>query len=307
MSEPQILTINDKAISEKKAKENVDEILVLFGFNPPLLRTEWSRKKYKFDFGIEKKELRYLDLILESRKWGVIYSIQEHIDKADNIFGGTFGISTPNFQFPLTTMLAGYTKTLKSPSRSVPIEQELASDILFYREETCIESEFYDFEMCCRNYRAYLFASISLIDAFINKHILIYNHNGLDNPDFTVLKESRNTDERIDLLVKISSNESNILTLHQSNAWSDYKKLKDLRNNIVHSLEPFFGHSIPELADNLNLIRSGVGELLKIILKFQGKNSLGFVERLRNAPEVFYNQITMKGDGNHIIKKIENN
>lgn len=307
MSEPRVLTINEKAISEKKAKENVDEILLLFGFNPPLLRAEWSKKKYKFNFGTEIKELRYLDLILEARKFGVIYSVQEYIDKADNIFGGTFGISTPNHQLPLTTMFAGYTKTLQSPSRTVPIEQELANDILFYREETCIESEFYDFEMCCRNYRAYLFASISLIDAFINKHILIYNNIGLSNLDFKVLKENRNTDERIELLVKISSDESNILTLHQSNAWSDYKKLKDLRNNIVHSLEPFFGHSIPELADNLNLIRSGVGELLKIILKFQGKSSLGFVEKLRNAPEVFYNQITMRADGNHFTKKKENN
>jgi hypothetical protein len=298
MNEPNILTINPNAISEKKAEKNVNE---------PLIKSQWQTKKYGFTFGPDYKEFSYLDFILSSKKTGVISQIQNNIDYSDDIFGGTFGLSTPNFQIPITTTFAGFSKTLESPSISTPIEDALADDILFYREETCIESNNYDFEMTCRNYRAYLFTSISLIDAFINKHILIYDYRGLKSSDFDALKSSRITDERIELLVKISSSSSNIEVLHSSIAWNDYKKLKGLRNNVVHSLEPFFGHSIPEFALHLNLIRTGVGELLKMILEFQDKVSLGFIEKLRNAPEVFYHKVTLKGDGKHIIKKIENN
>ncbi len=307
MSKLQVLTINHRSISENKAVLNVNELLRGFGFSLPIVRHEWPKKKYVFEFGPKTKKKTYLELFLESRNKGVISSIQSHIDRADDIFGGTFGISTPNFQLPITTSFAGYSKKVASPSRIIPIEQELADDILFYREETCAVSEEDDFEMCCRNYRAFLFSSISLIDAFINRHILIFEHRNLESNDFISLKSSMNLDERINLLVKISSYEKYIPILNKSNAWNDYKLLKDLRNNIIHSIEPFFGHSIPEFAKQLNLIRSGVGELLKMILHFQNKMSLGFVEKLRNAPEVFYNQITIKGDGSHISKKIENN
>ena len=304
---PQFLTLNDNATSENKAKKNVNELLEKFNYEPPLVKAQWSKKRYTFTFGSENIELSYFDLIQEMRKYGVVYSIQNYLDRSDEIFGQTFGLETPNFQFPVTTHFAGFSKILQSPSRTIPIEKELVSDIIFYREETCYESDDKDFEMCTRNYRAYLFTSISLIDAFINKHILIYNHQGLNTTDFNSLKESRNSDERIELLVKIISNDDNVQRLKESEAWNDYKKLKNLRNNIVHSLEPFFGHSIPEFAEHLNLIRTGVGELLKMILGFQNKFTLGFIEELRNAPEVFYNQIRFKSNGDSEIKKIENN
>ncbi|MEX2596467.1 MAG: hypothetical protein WEC59_06000, partial [Salibacteraceae bacterium] len=188
------------------------------------------------------------ELIQEIRKFGVCGFLQTDLDRQDNVFGGTFGMSTPNWQMKLTTEWAGYKKALSGPCRNIPSEIDISEDIEFYKEETCIESSDHDFEMCFRNYRGYLFSSIALIDSYINRHIILFDFNGLKTNEFNQLKSSRNSEERIELFINQFCNFS-FNDFKQSAAWRDFKKLKELRNEMVHSLNPYMGLEIKEIAN----------------------------------------------------------
>lgn len=71
---------------------------------------------------------------------------------------------------------------------------------------------------------------------------------------------------------------------------------------MIHSISPYFGISLREIATNLNLSILGIGEMLKKFQEGQGRASLGFIERVRTSPVVHFNEITLRGDGNHTQK-----
>jgi len=288
-------------LSPKEAEIIVDEILKKLG-----IKLNSTNKKKEFiikNQGTEKEEKKqYYELVNQVRQFGVCSFIQTDLDRQDSVFGGTLGISTPNWQMKITTEWAGYKKELNGPCRNIPSEIDLSDDIEFYKEETCIESSNHDYEMVSRNYRGYLFSSLALIDCYINRHIILFDFNGLKTTEFDKLKNSRNTEERIELFIDISC-DFMFSDLKQSTTWDDFKKLKKLRNEIVHSLNPYMGFEIKELAINLNLSINGVGSLLKKLQEGQGRNSLGFIERIRTSPVIHFNQVTLREDGKHHEKR----
>lgn len=298
---PQFLVQQEPRLSTKEAETIVDDILKKLGIK---LNSAIKKKEYIIkNQGTEKEEKKkYYELVNQVRQYGICGFIQTDLDRQDPVFGGTFGTSTPNWQIKLTTEWAGYKKEINGPCRNIPSEIDLSEDIEFYKEETCIESSNHDFEMVSRNYRGYLFSSLALVDCYLNRHIILFDFNGMKSSEFDKLKNSRNTEERIELFIKICC-DFEFTKLKQSNTWDDFKKLKNLRNEMVHSLNPFMGFEIKELATNLNLSVNGVGALLKKLQEGQGRNSLGFIERVRTSPVIHFNQVTLRADGKHHQKK----
>lgn len=298
---PAFLVQQEPRLSTKEAETIVDDILKKLGIK---LNSTIKKKEYIIkNQGTEKEEKKkYYELVNQVRQSGICGFIQTDLDRQDPVFGATFGMSTPTWQMKLTTEWAGYKKELNGPCRNIPSEIDLSEDIEFYKEETCIESSNHDFEMVSRNYRGYLFSSIALVDCYINRHIILFDFNGLQSEEFEKLKKSRNTEERIELFIIIFCN-FDFTELKQSKIWDDFKKLKNLRNEMVHSVNPYMGFELKELATNLNLSVNGVGGLLKKLQDGQGRNSLGFIERIRTSPVIHFNQVTLRADGNHHEKR----
>jgi len=232
---------------------------------------------------------------------GVCYFLQESIDRQDEVFGGTIGFSSPS-GLNVKTEWAGYVKELEGPFRLTPSELDLSEDIEFYKEEACFESSNHDFDMCSRNYRGYLFSSIALVDCYINRHIVLSKFNGKRTNNFERLQKSTNTEERIDLFVTEFCDFS-FSDLKQTKIWSDFAKLRGLRNEVVHSVSPFIGISLKEICSNLNLSIRGVGAFLKKMQVGQGRCSLGFIEKVRTSPIIEYNQVFAQGDGTYKQKR----
>lgn len=297
-NDPCFLELETYHLSERLARQTVTELLLSSGIKSP--KGGWD--KFELTIGKEEK-FTFRELTQITRKSGIVGPIQRDIDHSDEIFGRTFGISTPTTALgQVTTTYAGFSRTLKPPMRNMPVESDLSLDILFYREETCMWSNEYDFQMCARSYRSYLMACIALVDAFINRHILIYRHNKLDSDEFNQLQTCPRLEDRLNLFLIISSGE-NISSINGGTEWIHFKALRNLRNEMIHINSPFLGYSIQEFSDHLNLCKLGIGGLLKLIRNVQKKQSLGFIERVRTAPIAHANDITFKSENEHIVRR----
>lgn len=303
MDNPPFLEYSPTRLSEKNAISLLDKILKAHRYI-----FDKSKSKHQHDIIInegkkDEKRFKYYELVKIIREQGYAEPLQVYYDRTDTVFGGTLQMSISNWQMALEFEYAGEKKIIQGPFRSSPSERELSNDIEFYREEICIESNVYDFEMCCRNYRGFLFSCIALVDAYINRHIILSNYNKLSSDNFVRLKESKNTDERIELFIKCYCNNNSFEDLKQRVEWDNFKKIKNLRNEIIHATNPYLGISIPDIATILNYSRKGIGELLLLFQLWQGRNTLAFIEKVRTSPIVHYNQITLMDHGNHTIKK----
>lgn len=290
MEPREFLKISDYCLSQSSAEKLVDEKLLLVNIEIP----PHKKPNEVIIFHENKKNenrIKYLELIVNTRKQGVVNPVQTFIDNNDQIFGGTFGMATTIKSATIKFTYAGNSEEVKSAGRIYPIEHDLANDIIFYRKESCIKSVNHDFEMTCRNYRGYILSCISIIEAYINRHILFGKNNQLKSEKFERLSNSSKItfEEKIELFLEVFC-KSNIKDINQGCEWSDFKLLKGFRNKIVHASTPFLGFEIKDIARNLNLSKKGIGGILKRFQELQGRQSLGFIELIRNAPNIVYNE-----------------
>lgn len=295
------LELEQYGVSNTEAKKILIKTLLDNGVRSP--KGGWERATFDISRNGATNKVSFRELLADVKANGYESVSQSNADNRDEIFGGMFGITTPTMGFlKIESTYAGHTKSLTPPMTNIPVEMALSEDILFYREEACMYSDEYDFVMCTRYYRAYLTACISLVDAFINRHILIYNHSGIKSPVLDELKVTSRLEDRLNLFMAYSAGGS-LNDINEGNQWTQFKALRRLRNEMTHINEPSLGYSIHEFAEHLNYVKKGIGGLLKLIRNKQGKPSLAFIERLYYAPLVYFNEITHKEDGNHIIKR----
>lgn len=244
------------------------------------------------------------ELIAEARAFGIVKPLQRYLDKADSIFGSTMDeIATPNWQMKLGTTYAGFSKEVEGPCRCAQVERDLTQDILHYRQEICDFSDQHDFRLLSRAFRSYLLACVSLIDAFINRHVLIAEYDGFKSPEFEELKVATNTERRVRLWFEVCSDDDPS-PFFASPEWCHFQELRKKRNEIVHALDPFGMYSLREVQLFVNKVRTGVGGVLWLMRRAHKKPTLGFIERLRTAPVVDLMKIIFKADGNHEITRI---
>lgn len=307
MSKPNFLIQQSPRMSIKESEKILDESLEIIGIILPS-STKHKNKIIKIEGkGTEKenkKEIKYIDLAKQVRNKGTS-DIQSKVDSLDPLFRDSIEMSSPNWQINFTAEWAGYKKKLKGPFRNVPSEYDLSDDIQFYKDEACFESSEYNFEMVSRNYRGFLFSSIALIDSYINRHILFYNFKKYKSDNFIKLTESKNTEHRLELFINEFCN-FNFSEFIKHEEWSDFKRLKTLRNEVIHSLNPFLGISLQEISQNLNLSINGIGTFLKVLQMGQNRHTLTFIERVRTSPVIHFNRITIKENGKYEEKLIRN-
>lgn len=297
MEVPYFLTIGQYALSRAVAEQSVELALKRCGYHKPP-KQSWGEVSLTITRNGSSEVVKFHQLVRKARLSGIaLEGLQEDIDNRDPVFGGSFSLATPNYQMEITTSFAGYERKLKGPCRSAPVEQELAEDILFFRKQVCENSNSNDFLLTCRYYRAYIFSAISLVDAFINRHILWARFNGVDSPEFQQLTEEFKLENKIELWLKVFPGKE-LSVINKTKEWNHFKLLKEERNMITHAVEPFYGHEMSEVSNYLNYVRTGIGGLLSLLRRVQNLDTLGFIEKLRTAPKVTYEETTLRADGN---------
>lgn len=143
---------------------------------------------------------------------------------------------------------------------------------------------------------------ISLVDAFINRHTLIFNFEGKKHKALDELNKVLPIEDKLKQLLVLTTG-SGISSINGGVEWQHFMDLKKLRNKMIHLSAPSLGYSIHEFADHFNLVKKGIGGLLARIRSLQGTTTLGFIEALKTAPTVHFNEITHRGDGKHIVKR----
>jgi hypothetical protein len=143
---------------------------------------------------------------------------------------------------------------------------------------------------------------VSLLDAFINRHILLAQYEGFSTPDFERLKSETKLEEKVRLWWVVCS-ESDPAPFFQSAEWCHFQEIRKKRNEVLHALDPISVYSLKEIQLYLNKVQTGVGGLLLRLRQAHLKSTLGFVERLRTAPLVDFMEIRFKSDGVHKVKQ----
>lgn len=301
--QPHLLVLHPCHLSLPMARRNAIETLERCSVKEP--PSGWESLTLKWHNEAPPSMTTFAELVEETRRKGIACRLQDSLDQRDPVFGGTIDeIATSNFQMKCKVQWGAWTKEVWGPCRGSSVLRDLTEDVLFYRREACERSNEYDFRLTARAYRSYLAACISLVDAFINRHIYSAKNEGFTSPEFEVLKDEKKLEERMRLWWKVCS-EDDPSTFFSSIPWCHLQELRTKRNEILHAIDPIAVYSLQEMQSYLNKVRTGVGESLLMLRVAHKKSTVGFVERLRTAPKVHFRKVRFKADGNHKIRTIE--
>jgi hypothetical protein len=296
------LEIQKYHLSRDRARSVVISTLETAGVQRP--PNGWNDLTINWNDPDVKLPVRFSDLVEDARRHGIVVNGQRYLDKRDSIFGGTVDeMGTPNWQMKIGRAYAGTKKEVQGPCRMAAVEFDLTEDILFYRREACRHSGQHDFRLTCRAFRSYLSACISIVDAFINRHVLLATYEGFSSPEFERLKVAKKLDERTRLWFAVCS-QDDPQAFFESASWCHFSEIRTRRNEILHAVDPFGAYAIREMQILLNRVRTGVGDLLLRMRHAHKKPTLGFIERLRTAPLIDFMQITFNADGRHKTKRV---
>jgi len=299
---PSFLTLNQFHLSNAKAQKEVIRLLTAFGQTKPPSGWDSVQVNWKDKEGTVQT---FQELVQEARSVGTIPRIQDVLDRNDSVFGhGISNFSTPNFQLKHKSSFAGREHEVQGPCRSAFSERDLVEDVLYYRAKACEFSCHYEFQTTCRYYRAYLFACLSIVDAFVNRHILLAKHDGFSTPEFDELKSATNVEDRMRLWFAVCSSHRP-RPFFKSKEWCHFQELRTKRNEVTHAVEPIGAYALRDIHLYLNKVRTGVGGLLLLMRRAHEKPTLGFIERLRTAPLIDFKHIRFRADGQHHIKEIK--
>lgn len=271
-------------ISRDKAKDAVADALAILGVKRPQLQ-EWATGAMVWKTTDGKRQtFPYRELLTEAQKNGFSRQLYALIDQQDHFFGGTFLMATNSPAFKMKVTYGGYEQELRGPCRFSPLENDLSDDILHFRESACSASASDNYYDCTRHYRSFLQSSISLVDCFINRYAQIHAfHGGAPLPE--ALTKPGTFESRFDAWLQAFAIRG-ASKIKQSAEWSQCSKLRQERNRAVHAVEPYLGIQIQNLPQHFNHVRRGIGGLLFRMREAASQTSLGFIERLRNAPMV---------------------
>jgi len=276
------LTISEFHLSPSDAKNAAMRLLKQIGQVP--IAEKWENLEIKLNRKGVEEIWPFGRIVKELQSHGVIESIQSLLDASDKIFGWSITMATTSSALDLTGNFYGTSVRKKGPGRLAPIEPELAGDILFFRTEACQYSGEPDFARTTRSFRAYLAAAITLVEAFLNKHIPLQEARGLQ-AEAKKLGSCYRLEEKIEVWVN-QFTKARWSEVTSKPSWTHFRQLQKLRNEMMHGASAFSAYRILDLAKELNYVKLGVGELLKHLRSLQGLPTLMFIERVRTAPAV---------------------
>lgn len=290
MERHQYLVIDEYHLAHTDAWEAVVALAKARGAKEPSggwdqLTMSWTNRDGKvMKLGFER-------LVDHARRTGVVRELQGDIDAADYVFGSSFAVPVPTsgsgHSMKLKAEYAGYVQELTVPCRYAAIEGELVEDILYYRAAACSHSDADDLIDTCRFYRAYLFSCVSVIDAFINRYVLIYSHTRTKPVDVEAFRHAPTLEAKIGLWLETFAH-ARLHDINESHEWYELRRLLRAKAELSHGRHAFLGHNIRDLARQLNYVRDAVGGLLLLLRYIEGEKTLGFIERLRTAPRITF-------------------
>lgn len=296
-------------LSEKNAKKQVKSILEkYFNVEPG------EYKKFRLRFANKNegnlKEFNFKNLVTITRIYGFPMPLSNVLERNDEIFqvipnhkteysGDEYIVTFIDVVSKRPKVQSFKRKTdiriddtidskiinLSVPYRLFSIEDDLTTDILYYRKKI---TEDESFEMICRHFRNYLIACICLIESFLTRHQLLMEKMYSDYESLEEYKQQNRLVDKLCCMYVITSKNRDLTALKFKAEWVHFQEIRRMRNNIVHSNDPYFAYEMVKVAKHLNYVNKGVGGLLHLFRSNQGVQTLPFIERLRNAPNVMY-------------------
>lgn len=282
-----LLSLEPYHLSRAAAEAHVESLLRAVGFRMPA--RGWHSADYRVRTSRAPRVLLWREMVAEARQTGGVEFLDGLLQSKDPYFGSMMSLAVSSSAAKISIEYLGRTVELHGPARIYPVEQELVGDILTYRRMVCERSVPGDFEDVGRFFRSYLFTCISLVDAFINRHVQVAEFTGVNDPAIDAIVHEARLQERVELWLK-AFGKNGVARLKQGVKWDAFSKLRQARNAHVHAGEPYFGYRIAALVEPLNACRCGIGELLAFLQVEAGRRPSSIFQRLSTAPRARLNK-----------------
>lgn len=290
MERHQYLVIDEYHLAHTDAHEAVVALAAARGaVKPPggwdELTMSWTNRDGKV------VKLSFDKMVDYARRTGIVRELQADMDSADYVFGSSYSVPMPTsgsgHSMKLKGEYAGFVKELSVPCRYAAIESELVEDILSFRASGCSHSDADDLIDTCRYFRAYLHACVAVVEGFVHRYVLMYSHTRTRPVDVDAFRHAPDLEAKIALWLETFGH-ARLADIRESHEWYEFKRLVKARNEMVHTRHAFLGHNIRDIAREFNYVRDGVGGLLRLFRLIEGEKTLGFIERLRTAPQITF-------------------
>lgn len=203
----------------------------------------------------------------------------------------SLGISSdvPGLRINLSSNYCGHSSVVADAGHIEPPELSFSTEICLYRQDAVESMNRGDLPTFCRNYRAFLQSSVSLIECFLHRYTFHVKNliPSMDEYHNTAILNSRGgLEERLDAWIQTFATHREE-DFKRSASRSKFIELKTQRNSIVHPSLPTIGYSIKDVVKYLNYARDGIGGLLSDLRTYSGASpDIGFIRKIATLPEI---------------------
>jgi hypothetical protein len=231
-------------------------------------------------------EVSFKDAVRDARERGTAENLRSFLNGNDRYFVFTLAMSVDGEGTTMQLGFAGQTMSLNTPMRQGSIEAELTEDILEHRRRASANSlKGHDhFQSTAMHFRGYILSSCALVEAFLNRCVLIDVAEGRTSAMLEELQKPCNVERKFELWLQHFAGEP-LSAINGGVEWDHYSELRRLRNSLMHATQSMLGIGLKETTRQLNLVRKGVGGIINRLRTIQTLQPIPFAERLETAPE----------------------
>lgn len=279
------LVIAPRSLSPTDARRAGIAALERAGLKEP--NNGWDAASLKHGPPDKRIAIPFSQLVAEASLSGTPTSLQQLLDTSDPVFGGMLPMMETNSPaIILTTSHASKTHKVSGPGQIAPTLTMLTGDILHHRAAACASS-CTSITATAHHFRAYVLSSCAMIEAFLNTYASLAQWEGPEPEAFLKLK--RPLPIRVRIICWLTAfAEKPRSVIAGSVAWDHFNKLRRLRNAMVHPQETYTAFQLKAMAAQLNLVREGVGGLLRLLRLLANEPTTTFIEQIKNAPPITY-------------------
>lgn len=253
--------------------------------DPRLTANNLSGSVISADLGQKQFVVKFEDAVRNARETGTAENLRTFLNGNDPYFVFTMSLSAsgegPSFELGF----AGQKMKLEAPMRQGSVELELTEDILEQRRTASLYSakDYDGFKATAMSFRGYILSSCALVEAFLNRCVLIDVAEGRTSAELVELQKPCSMERKFELWLAQYTGEP-ISVLKNGVEWDHFSQLRSLRNSLMHATSSMLGVGLKDTARQLNLVRHGVGGLVLKLRHLQQLPPIPFAETLSTAP-----------------------
>ncbi|PJZ95021.1 hypothetical protein [Leptospira meyeri] len=259
------------------------------------LLKEWNidigKQKFKRGFQINffgRINLTYEDIILSIQRSGYLVNIEEQLlFLTDPVLKNQFSMATTAEGVEIKIASNGRESIIKGSGRISPIEEDLASDLIYYYKNFEYISKETDnsMEHHSRLYRSIIIFSINFIDAFILKHVLYFESKRLYEKECVEIRKERIFPAKVKKFYLLGK-EKNPKLFCNTKVYHRFFELNKIRNSILHTSNSTITYTLKEMSENISKIQIGVGSFLKMMRGNFNLPTPYYLSQIINLPEI---------------------